>query len=336
MSKAIEAFLRKDGSLRPIAVTGAGKPEIDHAMIDRWQRLFALIAKEAREPSALILRMTKDSIRILCRSDNADLNKTEYYFDNGLYCQFITGNGGLLIENAVSFKYINDKCASRPFVPACFGLPVFWPDGELFGIICMMKKLKKSMTRTYKNLISELRETFEQELASISQQQQLLQTSETDPLTQIYNRRKTDSILKVEFDRAKRYGKPFSVTIMDLNGFKRINDTYGHNTGDEVLKAFVHSVGAKLRETDCLGRWGGDEFLLVCPNTDADDARQLMSRIRPSVNQEMETMPAFDGFSFGVSQFVHADQSYQDIIKRADDIMYKYKNKVSARAGHIA
>ncbi|MBN1778512.1 MAG: GGDEF domain-containing protein [Clostridiales bacterium] len=336
MKKTIEAFLRKDGSLRKVAVTGAGKPDIDHATIDRWQRLFALIAKEAREPAALILRVTNDSIRVLCRSDNAEQDKTEYYFGSGLYCQFIAGSSGLLIENTVSFEYINSKCAAQPFVSACFGLPVFWPDGELFGVICMMRNLKKAMTKTYKNLVSELRETFEQELASVCQQQQLLQTAETDPLTLICNRRKTESVMKAEFDRAKRYGKPFSVSIMDLNGFKRINDTYGHNAGDDVLRAFAQSVGARLRETDCLGRWGGDEFILVCPNTDAGAAQQLISRIRPAVNRDMEEMPAFDGFCYGVSQFAQTDQSYLEIVKRADEIMYKYKNNGQASAGHIA
>ncbi|MBE0601916.1 MAG: GGDEF domain-containing protein, partial [Firmicutes bacterium] len=210
----------------------------------------------------------------------------------------------------------------------CRGLPILWPDGELYAAVCVPAKTTRGMKPNYKTVVAELRAAIEQELASVHQQQLLLQTAETDPLTQIYNRRKIDSVLKTEFDRARRYGSDFSITMMDLNSFKQINDVYGHDTGDEVLKAFVVSVAAKLRETDALGRWGGDEFVLICPHTDGDNTQQMMDRIRPLVNRDLEAMPAFSGFSYGVAQYEPADPGFQAIIKRADEKMYEFKMKL--------
>ena len=335
--KTIEVFLRENSHLKPIAVTGKGKPKIEHVVIQRWQRLFNLIAKQSKGPATLILRITKHSIRVLFSSDSAIQGQTEYYCGSGLYCQSITGDGGLLIESVVDSAEVSRHYAAQSTgVCACFGLPLLWPDDELFGAICLLNNLQTAMTRTYQTIVTELKTAIEHELASIFQQQQLQETSETDPLTLIFNRRKIESVLKTEFDRAKRYGESFSVTMMDLNNFKRINDLHGHYAGDAILKAFVDSVSAKLRETDVLGRWGGDEFILVCPNTYAVDVQQMLKRIRPAVNQDMKNMPAFSDFSTGVAQYEHGDPSVDAIIKRADEVMYQNKSKMKDIANHIA
>ncbi|HPJ01603.1 MAG TPA: GGDEF domain-containing protein [Candidatus Limiplasma sp.] len=334
--KTIEAFLREDGILRSVAITGADKPDIDSAMIARWQRLFSLMAKELREPTAMILRLTNDTIRVLFRGEPKIKDGTEYYFGNGLYCESILGGGALLVTAVHSDE--NDYVHQAKLAPVftCSGLPIFWPDQELYAAICVPRKVKKGLNKSYQTIVSDLKEAFEQELAFVYQQQLLLQTAETDPLTQIFNRRKIDSILKTEFDRARRYGSEFSVTMMDLNSFKQVNDVYGHDAGDAMLKAFVKSLGAKLRETDLLGRWGGDEFLLICPHTDQDNTQQMMDRIRPSVNKDLAAMPAFSGFSYGVTQYEPADASFQAIVKRADEKMYAHKMETKKLKDTIA
>ena len=327
MPKTIEAFLREDGLLRSIALTGAGKPGIDDAVIERWQRLFDLIAREVRESVALILRITDDSIRVLLRSDKSKKNQTEYYLGGGLYCQSAIDNSGLLVKNNAPALYIGGHIVLKPSLFACFGLPLQWPDEELFGVVCMPNHATRALRKAYGEIFTELKAAFEQELASVYQQKLLVQTAETDPLTQIFNRRKIDSVLKTEFERAKRYGTQFSITIMDLNAFKMINDVYGHDAGDEILTAFVNSLKRKLRETDVLGRWGGDEFILVCPHTDVDQTGQMLSRIMPVVKQDMDAMPAFSGFCFGIAQYEFTDQTCQSIIKRADEKMYVQKKE---------
>lgn len=321
--KTIEAFIREDGILRSVALTGGDKPGIDSALLERWQGLFSLIAKEVCAPAAMILRLTDDAIRVLFSASGK--GKTEYYFGNGLYCESILGGSALLVTHAGYGMVMRGNQAKLAPVFTCRGLPVFWPDGELYAAICVPVKAFMGLKKTYQSIVKELKGTLEMELASLYRQHSLLHTAETDPLTQIFNRRKLDSVLKTEFDRARRYGSEFSVTMMDLNSFKQVNDIHGHDAGDAMLKAFVNSIAAKLRETDLLGRWGGDEFVLVCPHTDQENTRQMMDRIKPLVNRDLEAMPAFAGFSYGVAEYQPPDPDFQAIVKRADERMYEYK-----------
>jgi diguanylate cyclase (GGDEF)-like protein len=333
MKKKIEAFLREEGFLRELAIDGTEKPAVDQALIERWQSVFKLIAMEAHEPAALILRVTLDSIRILLGSDNSEQNNIEYYLWHGLYCESASGKSGLLIANTASSEYQNGDHTGEPAITACFGLPIQWPDKALFGVICVLNKPGKVLKQTYRDILSGIRATLEQELTLLHNQHQLLQTSETDSLTSIYNRRKIEDIIRHEFEQAKRYFKPFSVTMIDLNGFKRINDTFGHDVGDTILKAFAQSIGSKIRETDFWGRWGGDEFILVCPYTGTLETQRMFARIKPSVARDMKAAAAFSDFSFGVSQYEQDDPTYLAIVKRADENMYQYKENFKRKPG---
>jgi cell shape-determining protein MreC len=101
----------------------------------------------------------------------------------------------------------------------------------------------------------------------------------TDPLTEIANRRKIEAALKSEIDRAQRTGHPLSVIMADIDHFKSYNDSYGHDTGDMVLKKFAEALNASIRITDLVGRIGGEEFLVICPETDAARAAILADKL---------------------------------------------------------
>ena len=115
------------------------------------------------------------------------------------------------------------------------------------------------------------------------QRSALYQLSITDHLTQIYNR----SYIMNAFDEAvaqhKRYQQPFSCILLDIDDFKSINDTYGHPIGDLVLKETARQIAGQIRETDLLGRYGGEEFLIVLPNTHAEQAEQVAEKIRVTI-----------------------------------------------------
>jgi diguanylate cyclase (GGDEF)-like protein len=158
------------------------------------------------------------------------------------------------------------------------------------------------------------------------------QHSDTDALTSIYGRKKIEDILKHEFERAKRYFKTFSVTMIDLNGLHAINDSLGQEAGDNVLKAFAVSVGSKIRETDSWGRWGGDAFILVCPYADTVETQQMFTRIKPLVTRDMKAVEGYSDFSFGVSQYEPEDLTYQAIVNRAEENMDQYKEMGKRKA----
>jgi diguanylate cyclase (GGDEF)-like protein len=166
---------------------------------------------------------------------------------------------------------------------------------------------------------------FLQDISIKEANQQLYHQSNTDLLTGLYNRRKVLDDLALEINKANRYDLPLSVVIIDIDYFKSVNDTYGHNVGDSVLKEFSNYFKSHLRDTDMLGRWGGEEFIIVCTNTDSRSAFTFIDRLR--INIEKHSFDPVDhiAFSAGISQYSKSDQ-IDDTIDRADKALYLAKS----------
>ncbi|GAB3116969.1 biofilm regulation diguanylate cyclase SiaD [Novispirillum itersonii] len=113
----------------------------------------------------------------------------------------------------------------------------------------------------------------------------LTEASTHDSLTRLPNRRLLTDRLKAEAERADRYDRSFTVVMIDIDHFKRINDACGHDVGDSVLIELAHAMGAELRDQDCAGRWGGEEFVLLLPETPLDAAVQVVERVRDRLNR---------------------------------------------------
>jgi len=148
-----------------------------------------------------------------------------------------------------------------------------------------------------------------------------------DYLTGAVNARLFTEVIQTEINRAQRYKHPFSLAYIDLDNFKTINDTYGHSVGDKVLFAVVHLTRSLLRKNDTIVRLGGDEFAFLLPETDANGAVEVISRIQMSLLGEMEKQGWPVTFSIGTVTFVDTPESSDEAIKMADDLMYAVKNR---------
>jgi diguanylate cyclase (GGDEF)-like protein len=146
----------------------------------------------------------------------------------------------------------------------------------------------------------------------------------TDNLTGALNRRRGVEILEHEISRSKRYGSTFSVIFLDIDHFKKINDAYGHSMGDTVLVQTVRTIETSLRTTDSIIRWGGEEFLIVLPETRLNDAIFLARKLRERIEHRQADIPLPITASFGVAQW-QPDMSFDDIIARSDMKMYEAK-----------
>ncbi|SFM31161.1 diguanylate cyclase (GGDEF) domain-containing protein [Nitrosomonas nitrosa] len=148
----------------------------------------------------------------------------------------------------------------------------------------------------------------------------------TDSLTGITNRREFMRILESEMDRSRRYGTPLSLIMYDLDYFKQVNDTYGHDIGDEVLKAVVRLVNEHIRGVDIDARWGGEEFLVLMPQSDLAAARNTAEKLRQAIAQHsFKKVGAVTG-SFGVTSFIPQDNA-SSLLKRVDDALYQAKER---------
>ena len=145
-----------------------------------------------------------------------------------------------------------------------------------------------------------------------------------DELTGLLNRRAGLQRLEQELSRSSRYGSPLSVSMFDLDNFKAINDTYGHGVGDNILQEVTAKVNETLRETDIQIRLGGEEFLVIMPEVDAENARQAMERVRSAVAEATFTQRALTvTLSAGVAGYVEA--STTRLLDHADKAMYQAK-----------
>lgn len=148
-----------------------------------------------------------------------------------------------------------------------------------------------------------------------------------DDLTGVFNRRELLRIVEQEKNRLERQGSPFSLCLIDLDYFKQINDTYGHAAGDHVLKQVASTIQEQVRKTDCFGRYGGEEFLLLLTGTDAPAAEAFVDRIRRSVEaiQFSELLGAeCITISIGIAEY-HDHESIEQTISRADQALYDAK-----------
>jgi polar amino acid transport system substrate-binding protein len=146
----------------------------------------------------------------------------------------------------------------------------------------------------------------------------------TDSLTQVFNKRKINIALEQYINIAKYKNTPLSVIFCDIDNFKKINDTYGHLEGDKVLREIGNLLKANLREYDLVGRWGGEEFLIILPMTNLEEAEFVAEKLRVKISKH----PFSDNYSvtcsFGVTSFKKGD-NLESLTKRADDLMYKAK-----------
>jgi diguanylate cyclase (GGDEF)-like protein len=171
--------------------------------------------------------------------------------------------------------------------------------------------------------------------------EKLQRKTRRDPLTGVMNRLAMEEDLPNEFARNKRYKRTFSIVMADIDHFKNVNDTYGHSAGDEILKAFAGIMDNTLREVDVIYRYGGEEFLVLLPETDAKGALLAAERIRQAVDSKVlkhrddHNIKIHVTSSFGVSINKEEDSSHLDMIKRADKALYAAKNSGRNRVESI-
>lgn len=155
-------------------------------------------------------------------------------------------------------------------------------------------------------------------------EEELQQLAITDPLTGIYNRRMFHQLLEGEIERDRRYRSGLGLILCDLDHFKVINDTFGHDAGDKVLQAFATTTRKHLRDSDILARWGGEEFIILIPQTNLEKTRAIAEKLQAETGKiSLPPIGCFTG-SFGVTVFC-GDDTVESFIKRADDALYLAK-----------
>lgn len=202
-----------------------------------------------------------------------------------------------------------------------------WRRDGINGLLaCVIMPVLSILIRHFSQLrvnLAEQKKALNLALAQV----QILATS--DPLTGLYNRGYMNELIEQQSKRSARSGAPLSVALIDLDHFKRINDTYGHHVGDEVLCGFARYASESLRQPEVLARWGGEEFLVLFPDTPVEDARQALERLRVWLAQQDLTHARLGlktTFSAGLAEWDPAQNMERNLVK-IDEALYQAKHE---------
>ena len=207
--------------------------------------------------------------------------------------------------------------------------PVYYPPQlELFRFSVMMGSLPvliftADLISRWQQRLSSQRQELQDALAQVQQ------LATRDALTGLYNRHHMQDKLDYASQRYQRYGERFTLALIDLDHFKRINDGYGHQVGDQALMAFATAASMVLRDTDTLARWGGEEFLFLMPNTSPQKAAIALDRIRETLQTVVISAVASHlklQFSAGLALHL-GGESTEGTLERADQALYQAKNE---------
>ena len=241
----------------------------------------------------------------------------------------ILGADPLIIPDALEDERFreNPLVIGEPKIRFYAGCPLALPDGARVGTLCLIDQEPREMANDDKAMLCDLAAVVERELAA-------LQLATVDDLTRICNRRGFESVSGHVLKMCRRLGEPASLYYLDLDRFKQINDGFGHMEGDLALQEFALALTRTFRESDVLGRMGGDEFAVLVTNATRDGTELALERLNQTLaSRALRTARAYDiSYSAGVVDFDPAQHaSISDLLVAADQAMYKVKRaKVAA------
>ncbi|MBN2297593.1 MAG: GGDEF domain-containing protein, partial [Deltaproteobacteria bacterium] len=209
-------------------------------------------------------------------------------------------------------------------------------DGEIAGSLNFADIAKERFSPDIDtSLLEQLGVVVSICLSNVAAHEELKALAFKDPLTGLLNRRAMEKALKREFGRAKRYNTPLTLAFIDLDGFKRINDDHGHDSGDDILIFVASTLMDLSRDSDIAARYAGDEFVLILPGTDREEAGKFMDRMRAYFLGHpvmIQGNPVPVQFSFGIASALDEDvKDTTAFIKRADVALYQDKGRNKAR-----
>lgn len=297
---------------------------IPDTIIKEWQSIVDLIARIAKVRAALIMRVEKGEIQVFVASSTKNNpyrpgGNKEHLIGSGLYCEMVIRKGRmLLVPNAEKSKEWRNNPDMKYNMKCYLGFPIRLPNGDFFGTICMLDDKENNFSQDMKDFMEKMRNLIESYL-------NLLHLSITDQLTGLYNRTYFNIRAVEEIKRADLNKKAITALLLDIDHFKKINDTFGHPVGDKVLKNFFEITVSFLKSTNIIFRFGGDEFIVLMPDTVIRDAVMEAENLRLKVENSQIYPDIKITISIGAVERIDGE-SLDHWIIRVDKALYQVKH----------
>jgi len=245
---------------------------------------------------------------------------------NGLTYSVVKTGKQIIVEDMKNHPLYRE--APIHWTGSIIGVPIKFKD-EILGVMNLSKRVVGRFTRSELRLISLLADQAAVAIFNAGLYKQLAQMANTDSVTGLPNRRALDERLQEEWRLAGQTQQSFSVVMMDLDGFKAVNDTFGHNVGDDLLRSLFNFLAQQMRSSDFLARYGGDELTLVMRNTDVEGARIVTNKVIELMREYHFSFPKGKEMELGITAGIavyptHANNP-SDLIRAADSALYHAK-----------
>ena len=292
----------------------------------------AIDITSAEKGSIMLYNLETDRLNIRVLAGLEDTEYQEKVNNNEIRCRsFKPGEGiagrvfmtskPMIVNNIREDDLFINSETSYVHSIACIPMIVY---SDVVGVINVTNK--KNGKEFTEEDVEMLKAVADQAAVAVNKAQ-LWDMAVTDSLTGLYVRRYFMVKLQEEIHRAERYGKRLSVIMADLDRFKKINDTYGHDAGDRALKTISQFLQKNIRDVDAIARYGGEEFVMLIPDADKEAAYCLAQRLREELGKvKFEDLPPIT-ISLGIATFPSDSTDIEDLIKKADAAMYEAKQK---------
>lgn len=306
---------------------------LDTPLEERFERITRIVCRSLRVPISAITLVDED--RQWFKSSQG-LPATQIPRAHSFCAHAILQSDAFIVPNALDDKRFADNpfVVGSPNIRFYAGIPLEVQDGIRIGSLCAVDNEPREMDQEQIEILKDLSEMVKSELAAVqltSAHMELIAELESaeraaaiDPLTKLWNRGGAEKLLDKEYHAAQRNGTSLTLALLDIDHFKQVNDQHGHDMGDAALRAFATTVSSAMRRSDSFCRWGGEEFLLVMPDCDADHASQAINRVLNAIRANREPLPitasvgAFTLVPGGASTVAQA-------LKYADTALYEAK-----------
>lgn len=319
--------IREADTLRQAAAAVTTELDLDHVL----DRILINLNKVIQYDSAAILLLETNQLEVVASlgfRNETKLVGQVFPADNPLFRQSLASGRPIIVNDAASEIEFQKLLGDYP-ICGWLGVPLQL-RGRAIGFLIIISYT----TNIYNEIEATLAQAFANE-ATIALEnarlfRELQSLATTDPLTKVLNRRHFIHLAKIEFQRARRFHQPLSVILFDIDSFKTVNDTYGHAIGDQVLQCMAKICESNLRAVDLFGRYGGEEFMALLPNTPLDGAQAVAERLRTEIaNTPMTTDRGmiYISASFGVAAMDDTCLDIDTLLLHADWATYAAKSE---------
>ncbi len=268
---------------------------LDTPLEDRFERITRIVSRSLNVPIAAVSLI--DESRQWFKSIQG-LNASETPRDIAFCAHTILSDELLLIPDATQDERFADNplVTHEPFIRFYAGYPLSLSKDVRIGTLCAIDHIPRNLSSEDLEILHDLAKMVESELLAVALSQvqlsliqelsELERTVMIDSLTRLWNRLGIDTLLHREWEYAVRKNSSLAIIMVDFDNFKQINDTYGHLVGDEVLQGCSQLILSSLRSSDVVGRWGGDEFMVILPGVDREQADMILQRTQNAIIQD--------------------------------------------------